>query len=86
MTHTYVIIELSRSAANEIAAKMRAAGYEHAFHDEGERGIVIDMHGIAIATDVWRPDCGSPLTRPRAYQRCNREAGHDGPHRHTCGA
>ncbi len=44
MTHTYVLMELSPAAYDEIAAKMRAAGYDHTFNHEGE----IDMHGIAV--------------------------------------
>ncbi len=43
-TYTYVLMELSQTAYNEIAAKMRAAGYDHAFGVIGE----IDMHGIAV--------------------------------------
>jgi hypothetical protein len=43
-THTYVTMELSVPAYEEIAEKMRAAEYDHAFGREGE----IDMHGIAV--------------------------------------
>lgn len=46
-THTYAILEISQAAYEEIKAKLEAAGYQHAFHDnDGE--IVIDMHGIAV--------------------------------------
>ena len=44
MTHTYVVLELSPAAYDEIAGKLRAAAYDHAFGDDGE----IDMHGIAV--------------------------------------
>jgi hypothetical protein len=44
MTHTYVLMELSQAAYEEIAAKMREAGYDHVFGADGE----IDMHGIAV--------------------------------------
>lgn len=44
MTYTYVEIELSHAAYDEIAAKMRAADYHQAFHDAGR----IDMQGIAV--------------------------------------
>jgi len=47
MTHTYALLELSPPTYGEIADKLRAAGYEHAFGERGE----IDMHGIGIATD-----------------------------------
>lgn len=46
-THTYVILELSDSAYEEIAKKLEEAGYSHAFDGEGEK-CVIDMHGIAV--------------------------------------
>ena len=44
MTYTYVEMELSRAAYDEIAGKMREAEYHQAFHDAGR----IDMHGIAV--------------------------------------
>lgn len=47
-THTYVILEISHAAYEEIAEKLREAGYAHAFHETGGR-VVIDMHGIAVA-------------------------------------
>lgn len=43
MTHTYALVELSESAFSEIAGKLRAAGYDQAFHDN-----IIDMHGLAV--------------------------------------
>lgn len=42
--HTYALLELSPAAYEEIAKKLRDAGYDHAFNDEGE----IDMHGIGV--------------------------------------
>ena len=47
MTYTYAVLEVSKAAYDEIAAKLRDAGYDHAFTDEGE----IDMHGIALAAE-----------------------------------
>lgn len=44
MTYTYAIMEISQSAYDEIATKMRDADYGHAFGADGE----IDMHGIAV--------------------------------------
>ena len=44
MTRTYAVLELSAAAWDEIATKLRAAGYDHAFMEGGE----IDMHGIAV--------------------------------------
>lgn len=43
-TYTYVTMELSAAAYDEIAQKMREADYGHAFNEDGE----IDMHGIAV--------------------------------------
>jgi hypothetical protein len=57
VTHTYAILELSREAFDEIAAKLRAAGYDQAFH-----GDVIYMHGIAVGP----PQSASVPMNPKA--------------------
>lgn len=46
MTYTYVLLGISQAAFDEIAAKLRDAGYHHAFTSMKED--VIDMHGIAL--------------------------------------
>lgn len=46
-THTYALLPISQAAWDEIAAKLRDAGYRHAF----KVGDVIDMHGIAVLPD-----------------------------------
>jgi len=46
-THTYVVLEVSSDAYQEIKLKLKAAGYDHAFMSNGE----IDMHGIAVSED-----------------------------------
>ena len=52
MTYTYVLMEISKSAYNEIAGKLRSAGYNQAFHLSDSRGdVVLDMHGIALAVE-----------------------------------
>lgn len=43
-THTYVVLEISQVAYDEIAAKLKAADYSHCFNADGE----IDMAGIAV--------------------------------------
>lgn len=50
VTHTYVLMDLSPSAYNEIKKKLLAAGYSHAVHEahDGER---LDMHGIAVTME-----------------------------------
>ncbi len=53
MTHTYAILKVSRKTYREIKEKLEAAGYQHAFHDDGdEDGVVIDMHGIGLAEET----------------------------------
>jgi len=46
-THTYVTLPVSRTTYDEIAEKLRAAGYDHAFDADG----LIDMHGIALEVE-----------------------------------
>ena len=46
-THTYVELELSPAAYDEIRAKLAAAGYDHAFMDDK----TIDMHGLAVVRE-----------------------------------
>lgn len=43
-THTHANLEVSQAVYDEIAGKLRAAGYDDAFGRNGE----IDMHGIAL--------------------------------------
>jgi hypothetical protein len=57
-THTYVILEISDAAFQEIKEKLEKAGYQHAFHEDEGR-TVIDMHGIAVASDGIRRDNAS---------------------------
>lgn len=56
-THTYALLEVTPEVYAEIRAKLEAAGYQHAFLEDG----AIDMHGIAItraAADVGEcPRC-----------------------------
>lgn len=50
-TYTYVVMEVSESAYKEIREKLEATGYRHAMHESDEHGVVLDMHGIAIAKE-----------------------------------
>lgn len=52
-THTYALLEVSNAAYEEIAAKLRAADYHHAFNEGA-----IDMHGIALVRA--EPTTGEP--------------------------
>lgn len=49
-THTYVTIEVSQAAFDEIKSKMEAADYQHALHQDGSE-ITIDMHGIGLTRE-----------------------------------
>lgn len=49
-TYTYVELEVSAAAYDEIAGKLRAADYDHAFNDG-----TIDMHGIGLTKAAYVP-------------------------------
>ncbi|MDS1141733.1 hypothetical protein RE432_14930 [Pusillimonas sp. SM2304] len=44
MTHTLATLELSQAAYDEIAWKLKKAGYDHVFLEDG----LIDMQGIGV--------------------------------------
>lgn len=46
-THTVATLEVSESTYEEIAKKLREAGYGHVFLDDG----VIDMTGIGLVEE-----------------------------------
>lgn len=46
-TYTFAALELTKASYDEIAAKLRAAGYDHAFTRDG----AIDMHGIGVVLE-----------------------------------
>ena len=52
-THTYSILEVSEGTFNEIAGKLREAGYHHCFNTEDGK-TVIDMAGLALQSE--KPD------------------------------
>lgn len=54
-THTYVILELSQRAYEEIRDSLEKAGYQHAFHEDMDGRPVIDMQGLAVATERVPP-------------------------------
>lgn len=56
-THTYALMALSAAAVAEIAAAFRAAGYEHAIHEEDGK-TVFDMHGLAVHAEEPERDLG----------------------------
>lgn len=52
MTYTFATLDISQVAYDEIAAKLRAAGYDQAFLEDGQ----IDMHGIALCATAATRD------------------------------
>jgi hypothetical protein len=52
-THTYVTLDVSRAAFDEIKAKLEAADYSDAFAVDVNTGEVaeIDMHGLALTVE-----------------------------------
>lgn len=46
MTYTFAELEVSESTFDEIAQKLKDAGYDHAFIDNA-----IDMHGIGLVKE-----------------------------------
>lgn len=51
MTYTYAILEVSQSAYDEIKSKLEEAEYQDQFIESRDHGLIIDMHGIAIAKE-----------------------------------
>ena len=51
MPYTYVLLPVSEATYNEIKTAFEAAEYHHAFHSGEAKGIVIDMHGVALVQD-----------------------------------
>lgn len=51
-THTYAKLELSKAAYDEITTKLKAAGYDHSFMDDG----TIDMHSIGVTREEGNTD------------------------------
>ena len=53
MTYTYALLPVSQRTYDEIAEKLRDAGYDQAFQEDTSltslNGQVIDMHGIALS-------------------------------------
>lgn len=68
-TYTYAILEVSPEAYNEIARKLKDAGYHGSF-DKDDGAEIIDMHGIALKA-VQRANDRAPETvteRPEERQ------------------
>jgi hypothetical protein len=56
MTRTFVTMEVSAEAYDEIGANLKEAGYDQAFIDEsGQSFYVLDMHGIGLVRKDFKP-------------------------------
>lgn len=62
-TRTYALLEISFAAYQEIAKKLKDAGYDHAFMKNGH----IDMHGIAVSS-APHPEVESLLEQCREWK------------------
>ena len=60
-THTYVELDISPAAYDEIRMKLEAADYGHCFMDDG----TIDMHGLGLVRQVM----GEDLLRGRSLDK-----------------
>ena len=85
MTHTYAVMHISKAAHDEITGKLWEAGYRQAFVDDDKHdGVLLDMHGIALAEETeeprpedhhqhdWRPVSGRGLPLWKC-EKCNLE-------------
>ena len=64
MTHTFAKMEVSEGTYDEIGAKLKEAGYDHALLDHGDHSFyVLDMNGIGLVREeVASPKQLPPLT------------------------
>lgn len=66
-THTVAELELSQASYDEIARKLREAGYEHAFGIGNDEGL-IDMQGIGVTR------AADPSMHGMSYAMCEKKA------------
>ena len=65
MTHTVAILDVSAATFREIQSKLAGAGYVHAFREDRNGDLLIDLSGLAIRdqdADGPCPEVGCPLT------------------------
>lgn len=56
-THTFVELDISPEAFEEIRKKLGEAGYYHLFNDGlGKGPLRLEMEGIALKSDEWEKD------------------------------
>ena len=63
---TYAVLDVSAACFREIQTKLEAAGYQHAFTEDDDGQLVINLHGIAIR-DEEGDESPSPFTLPPTH-------------------
>jgi len=63
---TYAVLDVSADCFREIQQKLEAAGYQHAFTEDDDGSLVINLHGIAIR-DEDGDEGPSPFTLPPTH-------------------
>lgn len=81
-THTYATLEVSGAAYDEIANKLKAADYGHAFMDDG----AIDMHGIGITRGSAQASAAVTMTEDAVLELARKIAAVPGPENFKGGA
>jgi chromosome condensin MukBEF complex kleisin-like MukF subunit len=66
VSHTYAILDVTSETFREIQNKLEAAGYQHAFKEDAQGQLLIDLHGVAIRDEEgdegpYEPEIGSPI-------------------------
>ena len=64
MTYTYAELAVSPATYQEIAERLRDAGYDHVFIEDPDLGTAIDMHGIGLIQEQRMNNIGQQATVP----------------------
>lgn len=48
MARTYAVLVVTSTTFREIQLKLEAAGYHHAFKEDSDGQLLIDLHGVAV--------------------------------------
>lgn len=73
MSRTYAVLDVSARTFREIQNKLASAGYVHAFKEDDDGSLIIDLHGVAIRDEeeaVEAPyEALTPTPCPRRRRR-----------------
>ena len=53
-THTLALLEIDGDEHDALAERLKAAGYDHAFDVDSEKGVIIDMTGVGLVSSSER--------------------------------